>query len=104
MGSCPPPLDSAYTGVWADHGVMTRCWNIQSLRELENLLDDCFRVRFIPGVGELTTNAVQTLLGSLGGFLLLQGDDGVLEIRRRGWHAPQVEPGMAPHRIYDVRG
>lgn len=86
MRNCPPPPDTAYTGVWADHGMVGRCWNIQSLRELENLLDDSFRVRFRPGAGELTTDSVRGLLTTLGGFLFIEGDDGMVEIRRRGWH------------------
>jgi hypothetical protein len=63
---------------------MTRCWAIRSLRELRNLLDDCDRVRFIPGTGELTPGAVQELLEAMGGFRLEELADGVMEIRRRG--------------------
>lgn len=86
MRNCPTPPDAPYIGVWADHGVVGRCWNIQSLRELENLLDDSYRVRFRPGFGELTTESVRGLIRALGGFLLIEGADGVVEIRRRGWH------------------
>lgn len=86
MRNCPQPPDGAYAGVWADHGLVGRCWNIQSLRELENLLDDCYRVRFRPGAGELTRGAVRELIATLGRFLLIEEDDGAVEIRRRGWH------------------
>jgi len=84
MGTCPPPCDSSQNGVCAEHGGMTRCWAIRSLRELRNLLDDCDRVRFIPDTGELTPGAVQELLEAMGGFRLEELADGVMEIRRRG--------------------
>jgi hypothetical protein len=84
MGTCPPPCDSSQNGVCAEHGGITRCWAIRSLRELRNLLDDCDRVRFIPGTGELTLVGVQELIESMGGYRLEELAGGVIEIRRRG--------------------
>ena len=85
MGTCPPPCDTSKQGVCAEHGGITRCWNIRSLRELGNLLDDCDRVRLIPGEGELTLDALRTLVEELGGFRLHETEQGVVEITRGRW-------------------
>jgi len=84
MGTCPPPCDTSRDGVCAEHGGITRCWNIRSLRELRNLLDDSDRIRLIPGQGQLTLEGVRELVADIGGFRLFQGDDGVVEIVRKG--------------------
>lgn len=85
MGSCPPPCDSSKNGVCAEHGSLTRCWNIRSLRELSNLLDDCDKVRLIPDQGELNLDALRRLVEELGGFRLQETDQGVVEISRLRW-------------------